>query len=77
MSSVMQMNAHKNRTTKKPAKFCVTPIKVATTPQAIVSVGSQNLGVVRFRMMLHGIYFPSIKALSRYNNDLPQIERNQ
>lgn len=30
-------------------------MRVATIPHAMVSVGSQNLGVVRLRMMLHGI----------------------
>jgi hypothetical protein len=48
------LGTHKKRTTKKPARFWVTPIKVATIPQAIVNVGNQNFGVVRFRMMLHG-----------------------
>ena len=32
------------------------PLKVATTPHIKVKVGSQNLGVVRLRMMLQGIY---------------------
>ena len=45
---------HKKRTAKKPSRFCVTPINVATIPQTIVSVGNQNFGVVRLRMMLHG-----------------------
>ena len=32
------------------------PVNVATTPHIKVKVGSQNLGVVRLRMMLQGIY---------------------
>jgi len=39
---------------KKPVKSVTTPIKVATIPQAMVSVGSHTRGEVLFRMMLHG-----------------------
>jgi hypothetical protein len=45
---------YKKRTMKNPVKFCVTPISVATIPHAMVSVGSQNLGVVLLRIILHG-----------------------
>lgn len=53
-SAIFHTVTHKKRTTKKPALSCVTPIKVATIPQATVRVGSQNFGVVLFNMMLHG-----------------------
>lgn len=46
----------KNLATKKPAKFCTIPIRVATMPQTIVSVGSHNLGDVRLRIILQGIF---------------------
>lgn len=41
---------------RNPVRFWTTPKSVATIPHAMVKVGSQSRGVVRLRMMLHGIW---------------------
>ena len=55
----------KKRATKKPVMLWHTPISVATTPQAIVRVGSQKRGVVLLRIMLQGIYLRVSKDATR------------
>ena len=74
----LQKSNYKKRTAKKPARFCVTPIRVATTPHTKVKVGSHSFGVVLLRTMLQGIWYSlaklSLRPLRRY---FPQTKRNQ
>lgn len=53
------MTPRKKRAAKNPFVSCKRPDSVVTMPQASVSVGNQNRGVVLLRTMLHGIWFPS------------------
>lgn len=51
----LSVTPKKNRAAMKPPKVVAIPIKVATIPHSNISVGNQNLGVVRLSTMLHGI----------------------
>jgi hypothetical protein len=53
---------------KKPGRLVTKPMSVATTPQAMVRVGSQAWGVVLFRMMLHGIYEENVQIFFSSND---------